>query len=323
MAATYKAQFLAIMRRLEQQLTAVFGDLATDLVREIARHAGPNGTIPISATFELQRIMGERVTALFFGRNLFGELVPFIELPGGAIRPAAEFPRILRETARAVEDLAVNQQRNVIIRVASSRPEAEALLRLNMPIFRPNPLARYDQLHTWVDANGHTLSDRIWRTAGMTRRKLDLFLDERIRQGQGALDMARDLEVFLQPGRTLRTQAPYGIDASYDAMRLARTEITRAHSRAFERAAEENPFVEQLEVVLSGSHPKPDICDVAAAAGPFPKDAVPTAYQIPMHPHCLCTYRNVMVPDPAAKLDALLANLRRPRMVQPALEAPL
>jgi hypothetical protein len=193
-------------------------------------------------------------------------------------------------------------------------PQGQAAIRQNA-LFRPNPLAQYERLHTWVDPNGYQLSERIWRTAGATRRQLDAFLEDAIRSGrgvlsletQGATGIARDLEIFLQPGRSLRrTNKPYGIDASYDAMRLARTEVTRAHARAFEQAGLLNPFVAGFRVRLSGSHPKPDICDEAAAAGVFPKNAIPPEYQPPLHPHCLCTMQNVMVNNPAAVIDSLL-----------------
>ena len=57
-------------------------------------------------------------------------------------------------------------------------------------------------------------------------------------------------------------------------MRLAEP---RSHAyAALEMAAAMNPFVVGIRVVLSGSHPKPDICDEAAAAGPWPKDRIPS-----------------------------------------------
>ncbi len=123
-------------------------------------------------------------------------------------------------------------------------------------VFAPNPLAEYDPPHLWVDPNGYRLSDRVWRTAGETRRKVDAMVDEGIRQGRGALALSRDLEEYLHPGRQIvRTKAPYGTDASYDAMRLARTEITRAASKAHEAAALDNPFVTGLKWKLSPQHP--------------------------------------------------------------------
>jgi len=165
-----------------------------------------------------------------------------------------------------------------------------------------NPFAQYQASHEWVDPAGYRLSDRIWNTSNATRRRLDLYLDEAIREGRSARRMSQELEQFLIPGRSgLQTNKPYGSKASYDAMRLARTETTRAHASAAEQAALDNPFVTGISIRLSGSHPKTDICDEAAevsAETPFPKDAIPSQYRIPMHPHCLCTYKYAITSSP-------------------------
>lgn len=319
MAQTYLSQFLAAMRELEQQMTRLFGSLAAQAVREIMRHADAAGAIPIGATFEIQAAVGGAVTRMFLGPSLTGfaagarQLAPFAELPDGTLFPLSPFSRSLLDSVARVEAIAIEQQRNTALRIVRVSPQAESVLR-RTALFRPNPLAQFERAHTWVDPNGYRLSDRIWRTAGSTRRKLDAFLDDAIRTGRGVLDLeskgaagiARDLEQFLMPGRTLRTRKPYGIDASYDAMRLARTEVARAHAAAFEHAADMNPFVTGIGVRLSGSHSKVDICDEAAAAGPWPKDAIPPQYQIPMHPMDMCTYYNVIAQNPAAVLEAML-----------------
>lgn len=308
MAASYLNRFLSAMKSLEAQLTTLFVGLSERAGRELLRFADAENIVPIESLFTIQETIGAVVTAQFVGRTSGSTRAPFIELPGGDVLPLAPYARILFDHAGQVESLAIEQQRNIAARLAQNNP----IIRQS-ELFRPNPLAQYDKLHTWVDPNGGQLSDRIWRTAGNTRRKLDLFLDERIRQGQGALKMSRDLETFLKPGRTLRTKAPYGTDASFDAMRLARTEITRAHAKAAERTAALNPFVEQMGVRLSASHPKPDICDDAAASGPWPKDEIPAQYQIPLHPHCLCTYFYVMAEDRTAVLEGLRNDVRAAR----------
>lgn len=301
MAASYLSRFLAAMRSLETQMSALFIGLSDEASRELLRHVDENGNIPIDSLFAIQEAIGTMVTIRFLGRTSQNTRAPFVELPTGDILPLSPNSRILFDHADRVESIIIEQQRGIVARLTKNNPVIQGT-----DLFKPNPLAQFDKLHTWVDPNGYKLSDRIWRTAGTTRRKLDLFLDERIRQGQGALQMSRDLETFLKPGRTLRTKAPYGTDASYDAMRLARTEITRAHARAAERAAAMNPFVEKMGIRLSGSHSKPDICDEAEADGPWPKDEIPPQYRIPMHPQDLCTYYYVMVEDKTAVLNQLL-----------------
>jgi hypothetical protein len=164
-----------------------------------------------------------------------------------------------------------------------------------------NPLANYQPAHTWVDARGYRLSDRIWQTSIATRSRIDALLADGIRSGRSAFDMARDLEPFLLPNRAnLRTNKPYGTNASFDAMRLARSEISRAHSWATYVSGAFNPFADGLDWALSARHPKIDICDKFATIGmdgsrirePYPMNAgfVPLVL-VDSHPQCLCVNR--------------------------------
>lgn len=181
-------------------------------------------------------------------------------------------------------------------------------------LFRPNPLATYDAPHTWVDPNGYRLSDRVWNAAGSTRQRLDAYLEQAIREGRGALQMSRELEQFLIPGRGLRTSKPYGANASFDGMRLARTEISRAAQEAQRMAAAMNPFVSGLKWNLSASHPRIDICDDLARGGPAGDGVYSVeAYPSRPHPQCLCYGTNVLIEQPDTILNELRADIRRVR----------
>ena len=181
-------------------------------------------------------------------------------------------------------------------------------------LFRPNPLATYEPAHTWVDPNGHRLSDRVWNTAGNTRQRLDAYLEQAIREGRGALQMSRELEQFLIPGRGLRTSKPYGANASFDGMRLARTEISRAAQEAQRMTAAMNPFVSGLKWRLSASHPRIDICDDLARGGPAGDGVYSVeAYPERPHPQCLCRPENVIIENPDSILNELRADIRRVR----------
>lgn len=334
MARTYRARLVGLMSENERRMAALFQSLAGSIAGEIARAAGPDDMVPIGATYRLQRAAGDRVAAFFVGL-VAGEWAPLQVLPDGSALPLAPYVRALWESIEAAMRVSVEQQAalmaarlppDLVAHLRRARRDPFTLARRvgEQRVFTPNPLAQYDPPHTWVDPAGYTLSDRIWRTAGDTRRRLDLFLEQRIRAGQGALAMSRDLEAFLLPGRRLvRTKAPYGTDASYDAMRLARTEITRAAARAAEVSAAMNPFVQGIRLVLSGSHPEVDICDEAAAAGPWPKDKIPPEYQIPLHPHCLCSYRYVMANRPGAILEELREDVSREQAQLVSLIGPL
>jgi len=181
-------------------------------------------------------------------------------------------------------------------------------------LFRPNPLATYDAPHTWVDPNGYRLSDRVWNAAGNTRQRLAAYLETAIREGRGALQMSRELEQFLIPGRGLRTSKPYGANASFDGMRLARSEISRAAQEAHRMAATMNPFVSGMKWNLSARHPKIDICDDLARGGPA-GDGVYSVEEYPERPHsqCLCYGTNVLISNPDSVLEELRADIRRVR----------
>lgn len=375
MAQTYRSRFLSTLRANEARMAALFNGLAVACAGEVTRRADANGNVPRTATFEIQRAVGERVTAVFLGRNRAGQLAPFDVLASGEVFPLSPYMRALWTAIAEATRVPVEQHAAImaarlpvdvlaVLRRArrspfeASRRDAETrrvgeqielgdlfpnvdprdlfppvvtpppILRVGTAdpsqLFRPNRLATYDAPHRWVDPAGHVLSDRVWSTAGNTRRRLDAFLDASIAEGRGAAAIARDLETFLAPGRQLkRTRAPYGTDASFDAMRLARTEISRAHAQAAEMSAAMNPFVSQMAVVLSGSHPKTDICDAAVAAGPWPKDEIPAQYRVPMHPHCLCRYKYVMVENPQEILDAMREDIRSARSALVDLVGPV
>lgn len=196
----------------------------------------------------------------------------------------------------------------------------------DLRIFGPNPLAQVDPLRQWVpftrwtDPNGYQLSDRIWQTALRTRMKVDALIADALRTGQGALELARVLEQFLTPGRAaLRTQKPYGIDASADAMRLARTEIARAHNQAAWLSAYLNPYVDKIDVSRSPwGDPTCPICPQHATIGlsgerlrpPYP---VESADVPPWHPHDMCFVISVVTDDPAAVTARLHAAMEEAR----------
>jgi hypothetical protein len=191
-----------------------------------------------------------------------------------------------------------------------------------------NPLVRYEPAHTWVDPRGYRLSDRIWHNSTSTRDQIDRLLLNRVGQNGSVEEISRELEPFLLPNRKLkRTKMPYGRDASFDAMRLARTEITHAHAAATHACAMANPFVQGMDWKLSGRHPKRDICDDLATlneAGerirePYSIEGAPLAVQ-DSHPMCICDNLPALVTTPREVIDELygLKAAGEPAPVTPA-----
>jgi hypothetical protein len=173
--------------------------------------------------------------------------------------------------------------------------------------------AVYNAGHFWIDPNGYSLSDRVWETSVRTRTALDRLLLEGINNGTSPDKLARRVEQFLLPSRAaIRTKKPYGSDGSFDAMRLARSEITRAHSAATLISSKANPFVDGMDWKLSARHPRADICDSIASIGmggerlrvPYPLDEAPTPVES-SHPQCIC----VLIPSVTKSREQVVAEL--------------
>lgn len=272
----------------------------------VALSAGPDGRVPRAREGDVVRDAGEVLLRLFVGadgRSAFDRdgvtaLAPY----GQALNHA-----ITQACAGVVNAHARWLRRNVPedVRAWLAAPAPRPLRELRPEdVFAPDPLAQYEAPHAWVDPNGYRLSDRVWRAGVRSRERLDALLAEQVRAGAGSLDIARQVERFLLPNRApLRTMKPYGRDASFDGMRLARTEIAAAHGRAALAAARANPYVTSMAWRLSASHPKQDICDDYAASGPYPLGDVPS---YPPHPQCLC----VLVPQVTATPAQVTAELR-------------
>ncbi len=171
-----------------------------------------------------------------------------------------------------------------------------------------NPV--YDPFHLFVYGDSpYTLSDRVWNTSIDVRDNIDQMLAYEIPRGTSAVDIADRLATYLTPGAApVTTNTPYGVEGSYSARRLSRTEITAAAGRSTINASVLNPYVIGDQWVLSGSHPEPDPCDDNANGGPNgdgiykPENFPP----YPNHPHELCTIVPVVTDNPAA----ITASLR-------------
>ena len=330
MAQTELSRYLGLMLEAEDALTDRFQSLLFDIAARLTL-ADPERT---------REAVGEQVVNFFIGRKTNGQPDPFEVNRDGSARPLAPYPAFLFEYVGKATRLGIEKHRRIMLRGLQSAPDVRDVLTLATrnplararqvqqqvttdDLFRPRALARYDPAHRWVDPNGYRLSDRIWRASTETRRKIDFVVAQGIQEGKSAVEIANDLEAFLLPERTrVITRTPYGSKGSFDARRLARTEITRAHAQADEASAALNPFVTEMSVNLSASHPQTDICDEAAAASPFPKDAIPAQYQIPLHPHCLCYYTYQQAPVQET-IDALREDVQSQRRQLVDLIGPL
>lgn len=341
MAKTYRHRFLGVLKRNEREMTDMFTGLSNELSGIVTAYAvGEKQLIPPDRAQQVRKAAQAAVTKRFLIATGGGDMAAF-DVVGGRVIPLSPYMRILWRNISEASLIAVQRHGDTItsrlqdkapavlgrMRRATGNPFAEAkrqiVAQTTGAVWRPNPFARYDPPHLWIDPRGYRLSDRIWQTTVEIRRKIDLLIEQAIRDGRSAFALAKDLEVFLQPGRSLlRTDRPYGRDASADAMRLARTEITRAHAQADVIAANMNPFVESFNVVLSGSHPKTDVCDIKAEGGPYPKSEEGADIP-PFHPHCLCSIRWNVSENAGAVIEDLRKEAERQRSLMLDLVGPV
>ncbi|GAG16924.1 unnamed protein product [marine sediment metagenome] len=127
-----------------------------------------------------------------------------------------------------------------------------------------------------------------------TGRRIDSIVGDGIAQGRSAVNIADDLTQLVRPSRRgVITRTPYGRPGSYDARRLARSEVTIAFGRSAKEAGITNPFVNRTFYNLSPAHKSDpgDICEAFAEQseeqGGFAPEDVPTP-ALDTHPHCLC-----------------------------------
>ena len=172
--------------------------------------------------------------------------------------------------------------------------------------------------------DGLQFSSRIWRMDRDTREGINSTIMQDLADKKSAWQLAKDLESFLGAGKDCprwtyaRLNSVASVDkakgdlsgllsndpvtgsgcggkgVSYNALRLARTEIQRAHHDANDNRMAAMPWIEQERIVLSGSHPEHDICDDVVAGGEDGKGIYPKGtIKLPLHPHCFCDKRAV------------------------------
>lgn len=150
-------------------------------------------------------------------------------------------------------------------------------------------------------ANGISLSRQVYRTQALATGLVDRVVQTGLLLQHGAKEIARDASRLINPN------VPGGV--SYAAMRLARTELNNAFKTAQEQRYVDEPWTQGMRWNLSGSHPRPDECNVYAdedqhglGAGVFPVGKRPLS-----HPNCLCFLTPVQA-DEDQFIEAFLAG---------------
>lgn len=296
---------IAAQQAFRRDAVVLFEQMAAQIIGRV-RLAASRGRVGELELRRLQARVGNLVEAYFVGDD---GRSPFAD---DGVTAVAPFPALLnrhlvRLARQIVQAQAVAMRQRMSPGLLSRMGDARRVVaeQAGSP-FSDNPLALYTAPHEWADANGYRLSDRIWRAGFQTRAKIDRVLSEGVRKHWPIERIADELETLLRPERLgVRTRKPYGRNVSFDAMRLARTELTRMHGQVMLAASRANPYVDEIWWNLSASHPAPDICDALAAGSPYDLNDPTVTQGYPAHPHEMC----YLTPGQSRSTDNINAEL--------------
>ena len=157
-------------------------------------------------------------------------------------------------------------------------------------------------------ADGLVLSDRLWKLDRGARELLTRTVEQAVVQGWSADRAAQEAMMRGQPVAPGTAQAQQGAEVQQllraadvltsrsagplaDTLRVARTELNRAHGEAYMAGAEQTPGFMGFRFLLSPQHPRADICDLLAEQNlhGLGKGVYPTrqATPWPAHPNTL------------------------------------
>lgn len=188
-------------------------------------------------------------------------------------------------------------------------------------VFKPQIEIILSSAENWIygtritnSGQNQNLNARIWNVDGAGRDAINEVIMQGVTDGDSAWNLAKKLEQYLGAGencprwtstrlygRTAKEKAAGdtsgllsgndcdGSGVSYKALRLARTEIQKAHALATDKLLALQPWVQMEKCNLSAAHPEPDECDDIAQGGEKSDGVYPVGtIEYPLHPNCFC-----------------------------------
>lgn len=228
-------------------LAELYADEAAAIAARIRAHAGPGDSVALQELRSLLDQVEGILRRLTAARDDL--LVPALETAAGLGADA-----ILGAMAPTGQ----------VLRTAASMRVSESAVRF---------------VQEFVAADGLTLSDRLWRMDRGARDAVVNAIESGVIQGHGATQAAREFLMRGEavpdvvqaravlasvPSLTARTDALMTgeMGAEYQAARVFRTELNRAHGEAYMAGGEDHPDFAGWRYLLSPAHPEPDICDL-------------------------------------------------------------
>lgn len=139
---------------------------------------------------------------------------------------------------------------------------------------------------------GIAFSDRVWEIGWDTQKKLMSIIQTGVMEGKSAATLSREVRKYLVQPETLRGKAKAAAEpgagvyksAYKNAMRLTRTELSRAFVEGTYRYAQQKTWIDGYIWRAGSATPCPELC-LPNVDHFFTKDNPPG---IPIHPHDLC-----------------------------------
>lgn len=258
-------RYLQVQTKYDKELDFILERAARDLRTQALRLAGKKGIGAEIRTNQLAMVneaIKRRQHALWVNQ----------------VRPTIVVGRV--DAAKAAHDAAEAMERTIFSSLPDSRAQA---------VTRSLRASAEAGIETDFHRVPRELSTRVYKNRDLATKQVEQTIRSAIVRGLSAREMANDVYRHVSP------TAPGG--QAYAAKRLARTEINNAfHQQQIAEA--DKPWVNAAKWNLSGSHPKPDVCNTYATnnshklgAGKYPANAVPEK----PHPNCYCfvTYDTV------------------------------
>jgi len=180
-------------------------------------------------------------------------------------------------------------------------------------------------VNEFIAQDGLQLSSRLWRIDNHAATAVAETIKHAVVMGQSASQTADNLlasgqgvpaavrsqmksaqaSILARDSRDVLLTGDGQQSARYNAMRVMRTEINRAHGEAYQAAAFKHPDVIGTRFILSPNHPKVDVCDMHArvnryglGSGVYPEGKNPW----PAHPNTL-SFTEVVFADEVTDSD--------------------
>lgn len=312
----YQASFKAVVR-LHLWFTGRTNELFAQFVKEaraaIVDQAGKNQVLDGSSGFQAQteilKLWGD--TFKTWSDEFYKVRVEAGSIPFGVLAVAHE--RLI------VERLKSNVEERVTLDVQRLTETVQD------GVFSPQLSVLLNQASQWFYGDNLNLSARVWNVDREARDGINAVILKGVTNGDSAWNIAKELEQFLGAnadcprwtsvrlyGRT-KTEIAAGDTAglqgdsgtpcdgkgvSYNALRLARTEIQKAHALATDKVMAMQPWVKAEKINLSAAHAERDICDDVAGGGENGDGVYPVGtIELPLHPNCLDYKTAVLMPE--------------------------